>query len=305
MRCSAPSFCNLMMLRFFVFVSNTNCHTNKSGEFLFTLTPRDEQSRQFVLFGLFVRRRDVHRKGWSTYPTPAAGYSVIRGPRPPAEQWPRASISGRIGTTVGDQRQSLLQRNILRSNPDEVQAAAPGQGRQVGRGIESFGRRRFDGSSRFASSSEGCPPRGTGPASCSSSRGMPSIHPTFTEAVGKVGRGTGEGARGVGRRPEANGRNGPGSANNHTACVRNHTARTDRSCGRARTSEGTSQRDGDRVRGGSEETLQIFVGAISRPRWWARFVVARLGRSARRNVGRGKGAMRTLAASSNRFSPLA
>ena len=50
-------------------------------------------------------------------------------------------------------------------------------------------------------------------------------------------------------------------------------------CGRARTSEGTSQRDGDRARGGSEETLQISVGPFSRPRWWTRFVVAGVGRS--------------------------
>ena len=70
------------------------------------------------------------RKGWSTHPTPAGWFKVIRGPRPPAEQWPRRQHqwedwnNGRWPEAKSSPVQRRWQRNIPRSNPDEVQAAA-------------------------------------------------------------------------------------------------------------------------------------------------------------------------------------
>ena len=160
-----------------------------------------------------------------------------------------------------------------------------GEGHQVGGGIESLGRGRLRGSSS-ASSFEGGPPCRSGQASCSASRGMPSLHPTFTTVVGKAGRGTGEGARGVGRRAETNGqvagRNGPVSPHNHSAGVRTHPGGTDPSShGRARTSQESSERDGGRTRGGAQETVPFTVRPVPRLYRRARSDVAGVGRSAR------------------------
>ena len=162
------------------------------------------------------------------------------------------------------------------------------EGRQHRRGTESSGRRRFDGSSRFASSFEEGPPCGTGLAFGSPNRGMLSFHPAITQTVGKVGRGTGERARGVGRRPQTkgqvSGKDGPDSTN-HTASVRDHIARKDpRSRGSARSFEGTGQRDGNRTGRGTEEECQIALSAFSRF-GHSRVASARVGRSARRTRG--------------------
>ena len=202
-----------------------------------------------------------------------------------------ARSSGGNGTTVrGLHFQRRSAHKCSAGGSATSLAATPTKCRQQhGRGTESSGRRRFDGSERFASSFTGGPPRGTGSPYGSPSRGMPSLHRTFLEAVGKVGRGTGERAKAVGRRSETtgqvSGRDGQDSATNHTARVRDHTARKDaRSRGRARSFEGTSERDGDRARGGKEETFHIFVGAFSRFGWWIRFDVSRVG-STRRTRG--------------------
>ena len=194
------------------------------------------------------------------------------------ELWSKASISRCEAFTSAAQ----VAAQHPAPQPRRSAGSSTGEGHQVGRGTESSGRRRFDRSARFASRFAGGSPRGTASPHGSTNRGMPSFHRTFPEAVGKVGRGTDERERAVGRRSETNGqvsgRDGQDSAINHTASVRDHTARKDsRSRGRARSFEGTSQRDGDRARGGKEETFQIFVGAFSRFGWQIRFDVARVG----------------------------
>ena len=76
--------------------------------------------------------------------------------------------------------------------------------------------------------------------------------------------------------------------------------------------EVTCRRDGVRTGRGTEEVIQVSVVPSPRSGWWARFVVV-WGASHDDHVGRGKGAIletlisrgSTLAANSNRFSPLA
>ena len=147
---------------------------------------------------------------------------------------------------------------------------------------------------------------------------MPSLYPTFTEAVGKVGRGTGQGTRGVGRRPEANGqvsgRNGPGSANNYTASVQTtqpgqipvlvaelerlraqvKEMETEREEARKKRSRSLSVPSPDLV-GGPDLLLQEW-GALH-----DEHVVRGKGAIMEMLISRGS----TLAASSNRISPLA
>ena len=246
-------------------------------------------------FCVLVRRRDMPRKGWSAYPTPAGWYSVIRGPRPPAEQWPRCQHQwedwnyGRRPEAKSSPVQRRWQRNIVRSNPDEVQAAARARVARLEEALKVLG----EGDSTEVRGLQAAlkeARRAAQDRPLAVCRGVPSMHPAFT-------RGGWQSLKRNRRRSKRSwtpprgewpgfGKEWPRQCQQPHRSVRNHTARTDpSSCGRARTSEGTSERDGDRARGGSEETLQIFVGPISRPRRWARFVIARLGRSARRTRG--------------------
>ena len=52
---------------------------------------RPVQEVPLFVFCVFVSRGCMPRKGWSTLEVPAGWLQVIRGPRPPAVQWPKAS----------------------------------------------------------------------------------------------------------------------------------------------------------------------------------------------------------------------
>ena len=176
----------------------------------------------FLVHCILVRRRDMPRKGWSAHPTPSGWYSVIRGPRPPAEQWPRRQQQWQEWSyrgqwpTIPEVKRSQVQRRWQRGNIP----------RSVGRGTEKSGRRRFDRNSRTASSTEGSPPCGAGPPRGSANRRVRGVHSSITEAVRSVGGRAGEGTTGFGRRSCTNGqasRRGGTPSPSAACCFRFHT----------------------------------------------------------------------------------
>ena len=75
------------------------------------------------------------RRGWSSLPTPSGWYEVVRGPRPQSVQWPRRQQwyssnqwSGQWPAVSESRRTPIRRRwhrnNVPRLNPDEAKAAA-------------------------------------------------------------------------------------------------------------------------------------------------------------------------------------
>ena len=123
------------------------------------------------------------------------------------------------------------------------------------------------------------------------SAGVSGVHKTVTKQVVSIGAGTSQRTERVGRRigphGEVSRRDDPGSSCRTPASrVRSDSASQGPQprC-RHRAVKVTCRGNGDRAGRGTEEAFQISIGTCSRSGWWARVVVARLGRFARRTCG--------------------
>ena len=268
-----------------------------------TLLTRVSRQGIVVSFASLLRRNFLMvRKGCSAIATPSGWYNVVRGPRPPSVQWPRyqqwrapsgvilfsdpeSPRSRRVPPRSAGGSEATLCRGIpTKCRPLHV------RGSNDWREFGNSWRRRFRRNSWVASRTEGSPPRGSGPSSGSPSRGMPSIHSTFAEEVGASAGGTGQRTAAVGHRSGAHGKISRGDGQGDRASSHcwwcpggphAHTAREDPRVGRRVGSiEGSRGRDGDRARGGSEETFTVSVSAFTGFGWW-RCVAARVGCFAR------------------------
>ena len=108
------------------------------------------------------------------------------------------------------------------------------------------------------------------------------VHQEVTSQVSSIGTGTGQGTERVGRRIGTPGEV-PRRDDLGTSC-RAPPAESRPRC-RNRAVEVTCRGDGVRTGRDTEEALQVSVGAFPRSGWWARFVVAALGRFTRRSCG--------------------
>ena len=200
---------------------------------------------KIVLFLVLSHPRKTARHApWSAFPTPAGWNNVIRGHRPPTEQWPRRQEQWRewnygqrpalFPEAKRSQVQRRWQRNIPRRNPDEVQVAGRAKITRLEEALKVLGE---DDSTEV---------RGLQAALQEARRAVqdrPMAQIEQCQAFIERSRsGWKRNRRKSGREEMA--RTVPPTT---PPRVRDHTARKDpRSRGRARSFEGTGERDGDR-----------------------------------------------------------